>query len=190
MRAGLWSWTLKSIPIAKLYTGNAIKIGEQIRCIVEKVLDGSKVIGSAKIRIHTITSKNEPAIALVVALLTKFVRSVRCAVHTIELCFNDVCIDQNASWSSYLTFVNDANSYLNQHPKVAMHLNQKQLDSGLTQDHIYRLYHEIQTRWNSNLGAMLLYMKLMDHIHTVGPELYIDRLDRLFYHSLMVRNLF
>lgn len=76
---------LHNVPACALNTGTASKSSEQLRCIVQEQLKESMIIGSSKIRVHTITSDNQAAVALAVDLLTNYVGSVRCVVHTIAL---------------------------------------------------------------------------------------------------------
>ena len=147
------SWRLCSIPITTLNTGTASKSAEQLRSIVDCVLRNSVIIGSEKISIHTITSDNEPSVALGVDLLTNYVGSVRCVVHTLALCVNDVFTD-DAPWQRYMDVVNNVTKYFNYHGKAAALLKEKQMESGVKNDRIHRLKHDIPTRWNSRLGAM------------------------------------
>lgn len=64
------NWNRKSVPNTTLHTGAASKSGEKVRSIVEKFLDNNDIIGSENISIHTITSEDEPSMALGVDLLT------------------------------------------------------------------------------------------------------------------------
>eukprot|EP00171_Calliarthron_tuberculosum_P001466 IDg1466t1 len=83
------SWKLQTIPVTTLHLGTASKTGEQLRCIVEELLQQSSIIGSDKIRVHTATSDNEASAALAVDLLTNYVGSVRCIVHSMALVMKD-----------------------------------------------------------------------------------------------------
>lgn len=167
------SWRLCSIPITTLNTGTASKSAEQLRSIVDCVLKNSTIIGSDKISIHTITSDNEPSVALGVDLLTNYVGSVRCVVHTLALCVNDVFSD-DAPWQRYMDVVNNVTKYFNYHGKAYSLLKEKQMDSGVTPDRIRRLKHDIPTRWHSRLGAMLNYITEFDNICKVAEELDIS----------------
>lgn len=44
------------------------------------------IVGDKSIRVHSVTSDNEAAIALSVDFLTNYVGQVSCAVHSFDLC--------------------------------------------------------------------------------------------------------
>lgn len=166
-------WRLRCIPISALNTGTASKSGEQLRCIVNEIMSESEIIGSDAIRIHTVTSDNEASVKLACDLLTNYVGSVRCVVHTLALCVNGV-FEAGKPWQNYLNHVNKVTKYFNYHSKAAILLKQKQIDSGVTNDRLHRLKHDIPTRWHSRLGAMLTYITEYDNILKVVTELNIS----------------
>ena len=170
------AWRLRSIPIAMLNTGAASKSGEQLRCIVTEVLKESEIVGSETIRMHTVTSDNEPAVKLACDLLTNYVGSVRCVVHSLALCVNDV-FKEGRPWQKYLDHVNKVTTYFNFHSKANVLLKQKQVDSGVTNDRIKRLKHDISTRWHSRLVAMLNYIAEYENICEVAEEQGISQED-------------
>lgn len=167
------AWRLKCIPVCMLNTGTASKSGEQVCSIVTEVLKQNLVIGSEKISIHTITSDNEASVALACDLLTNYVGSVRCVVHTLALCVNDVFTD-GTTWQTYMDHVNKVTSYFNYHAKSNVLFIEKQRAAGVTNDRLHRLKHNIPTRWHSRLGAMLTYLTDFDHVSAVKEEMEID----------------
>ena len=167
------AWRLRSVPISMLNIGGVPKTAEQLRSIVTEILKHSLVVGSENIRIHTITSDNEPATALACDLLTNFVGSVRCVVHSLALCVNDVFAEGSA-WQQYMNHVNKITSYLNYHSRANVMLLERQKQSdGITNDRLQRLNHDVPTRWHSRLGAMLKYLSQLDNIAKVADELNI-----------------
>lgn len=117
------SWALKFIPIAHLNPRNASRIGEQVSCIVDELLNKSTIIGYNKIQKHNITTENELTTALAVDLSTNYVWDIRCVVNTLTLCINHALQDQMSSWSSYLSFINELKNHFNKHQKAAMLCN-------------------------------------------------------------------
>lgn len=167
------SWCLKCIPICMLNTGTASKSAEQLRSIVTELLKQSMIVGSDNIRIHTATSDNEPAVGLACDLFTNFSGSVRCVVHTLALCVNDV-FTTTSPWKAYMTHINKVTSYFNFHTKANLLFLEKQRKAGVTDDRLHRLKHDVATRWHSRLGAMVTYLTELDHISAVTEELSID----------------
>ena len=164
------AWKLKCLPIAALDTGTACKSSEQLRAIVEEILKESSVVGSDRITVHTITSDNEPSMARAVDLLTNYVGSVRCIVHTLALCVNDV-FQPDSPWQKYMDHVNRVTSYFNYHPKAVQLLKRKQRESGVGQDRTHYLKHDVPTRWHSRLSAMMTHICELDNITSVLDEL-------------------
>lgn len=82
------------IAITTLNLGNASKSSEEMRSILDAVFSEIPVIGSDRIRIHCMTS-DEPATALKVNLLTNYVDSTTCVLHTLLLFANDVLQDSS-----------------------------------------------------------------------------------------------
>lgn len=167
------TWRLKCIPICMLNTATASKSAEQLRSIVTEVLKNSPVVGSDKVRVHTATSDNEPAVGLACDLLTNFVGSVRCVVHTMALCVNDV-FTESSPWQKYMNHINKVTSFFNYHTKANILFLQKQKRSGVTNDRFHYLRHDIPTRWHSRLGAMVIYLTDIDHIEAVREEMKIE----------------
>lgn len=170
------NWRMKSIPIAMLNTGTASKSAEQLRSIMEEIIRDNSIIGADCIRVHAVTSDNEAAVALSCDLLTNFVGSVRCVVHTIALAVNDVFKD-GTPWQLYMEHVNKVTTYFNQHKKATILLMEKEASTGITQDRLRRLKHDIPTRWHSRLGAMLNYLTQIHSISAVKEELEIPDSD-------------
>lgn len=128
-------WSLKCIPIASLNIGDASKSSIQLRALLDEIVRENEIIGSDNIRIHKVTTDNEPAGALAVDLFTNFVGAVRCVVHTLTLSVNDVFVI-GTPWKKHLEIVNRVTLYFNFHPKASMLLQKKQKEQGATQDRI------------------------------------------------------
>lgn len=169
-------WNLQSIRISTLNTGGASKSGMQLCHIMEEVLIQSPILGSEKVRVFTGTSDNEPATTLGVDLLTNYVGSIRCTVHTIALAINDV-FKEGTAWKKYMDHVNKVTTYFNQHPKANQLLVATQLDHGITDDRIQKLKHNIPTRWHSRLGAMTTYLTRLNDIDHVKKTLDITDME-------------
>lgn len=84
------NWKMRCVPIAILNMTTAVKTGQKMRCVIEKVLEQSPVVGSDDIRVYTAPSDNEAATALAVDLLTNFIGPVLCIVHILSLAVNEV----------------------------------------------------------------------------------------------------
>lgn len=166
------AWRLRTVPIATRFLGDASKTGLQLCAVLEDVLHNSPVVGSDKIKVHTCTTDNEAAAARAADLLTNFVGSIRCVVHTISLAVQDGFTPQSP-WQKYLDVVNQVTTYFRYHSKAEHCLNRVQLDNGVTSDRIQRLKHDIHTRWHSRLAAMKTHMGRLDDIVTVVGELEI-----------------
>lgn len=65
--------TLKCIPIAAVNTGTRQRSGKQLCSLLEDIVQHNIIIGSEDIRIHTVTTDNEPATCLAVDLMTNYV---------------------------------------------------------------------------------------------------------------------
>eukprot|EP00178_Gracilaria_changii_P018359 TRINITY_DN5240_c0_g1_i1.p1 TRINITY_DN5240_c0_g1~~TRINITY_DN5240_c0_g1_i1.p1 ORF type:complete len:324 (-),score=45.96 TRINITY_DN5240_c0_g1_i1:1162-2133(-) len=167
---------MRCVPIAILNMTTAVKTGQQMRCVIEEVLEQSPIVGADDIRVYTATSHNEAATALAVDLLTNFVGSVRCVVHTLALAVNNV-FEDGTVWSKYLQHGNKVTTYFNHHQKTAQLLSRKQLEEGNTQDRIQRLKHDIPTRWHSRLAAMSVYLCRINTINAVVQQLNISSED-------------
>ena len=122
---------------------------------------------------HTATSDNEAATALGVDLLTNFVGSIRCVVHTLSLVVNDV-FESGTVWKKYLDHVNKVTTYFSHHEKAAQLLAMKQLEDGVTPDRLQRLKYDIPTRWHSRLAVMSAYLSRLENSTAVNEELSID----------------
>lgn len=170
------NWRMKSIPVAMLNTGTASKSAEQLHSIMEEIIGDNIIIGADCIRVHAVTSDNEAAVAMSCDLLTNFVGSVRCVVHTIALAVNDV-FEDGTPWQLYMDHVNRVTTYFNQHKKATILLLEKEAGIGITQDRLRRLKHDIPTRWHSRLGAMLNYLTQIHSISAVKEELKISDSD-------------
>lgn len=83
-------WGFQSILITTLDIGHASKNGMQMCAILEEILKSSLAVGSEVIRVRTTTSDDEEATALAMDLVTNYLGSVRCVVHTLALVVNDV----------------------------------------------------------------------------------------------------
>lgn len=165
-------WRIRSVPIASLNLGSARKTGAQLCPIIEEGLSQNPIVGSDKISVFTGTSDNEAAAALSVDLLTNFVRSVRCFVHSLALCVKDVFVG-DSTWKIYLDQVNDVATYFSQHQEASQLLAEEQFGNGLTQDRIQRLKHDIPTRWHSRLAAMLVYLTQSKAVASIAQKLDI-----------------
>lgn len=163
------TWKLQCIPVASVNIGDASKSSNQLCAILEDVVKHNMIIGSDNISIHTVTTDNESATALAADLMTNFVGSVRCVVHTIALVVNDV-FTADSNWQKYLDIVNETTTFFNHHPKELMFLRKLQVKSGVTQDRIMTLKQSISTQWHSRLAAMLSYLTLYDEIMTVANK--------------------
>lgn len=103
-------WMLRSIPIATLNLQDAAKSGVQLCYIMEEVLTQNSIIGSDHVPVFTATSDNEAATALNVDLLTNYVGSVSCTVHTIAVAVNDV-FKVGKSWQKHMDHINKLTKY-------------------------------------------------------------------------------
>ena len=81
------------------------------------------------------TSDNEGAAALSVDLVTNFVGSVRCTVHTLALVVNDVFVE-GTEWQHYMNIANKITFYFNHHPKAKQLLVLKQFQERISNDRI------------------------------------------------------
>lgn len=68
----------------------ASKSGSHLFAILEEIVYQNPIVGSDMICIHKATSENEPTTAIAMDLLTNFVGSIRCVVHTLDLVAKDV----------------------------------------------------------------------------------------------------
>lgn len=59
-------------------------------------------------------------------------------------------------------------------PKTTIFINQKQLDDGLTLDHVACLHQDVPKIYNYMLGTMLSCIKSMDQIDADVDDLNID----------------
>ena len=131
------------------------------------------IVRSNNVNLFAATSDNEAAIALAVDLMTNFVGSVMCIVHTLALAVNDVFKDEESQWSVALQYVNYVTTYFNQHPAACQLLVRKQLQRGISADRVTYLHHDFQTRWYSKLNSFSHYMSLADDIDSVAKEMQI-----------------
>lgn len=166
-------WNMRCVPIATLNMGLASKTGQQLRYIMQEILEQNPIVGADDVCVHTGTSDNDAATALAVDLLTNYVGSVRCVVHTLALAVNDV-FEHGTVWKLYLDHVNKVTTYFNHHQKAAQLLAQKQGEEGITKDRVHRLKHDIPTRWHSRLAAMSVYLCRIHNISEVAEELEIS----------------
>lgn len=164
---------MNCVPIATLNMGMVSKTGQQLRCIIQEILEQNTIVGSDDVRVHTATNDNEASTALAVDLLTNFVGSVRCVVHTLALAVSDV-FETGTVWKKHFDHVNKVTTYCNHHQKAAQLLAQKQAEEGVTRDRLQRLKHDIPTRWHSRLATMSVYLCRLHKISAVAEDLHID----------------
>lgn len=88
---------------------------------------------------------------------TNYVWSVRCVVHTLALCINDVFLEGNV-WQTHMDLVNGETSCYNQHPKVSQMFVRMQLETEIANDCLQRLRYDIPTRWHARFRGMLMYL--------------------------------
>ena len=169
-------WNMYCVLVATLNIGMASQTGQQLRCIIQEILEQNPIVRSNDVRVHTATSDNEAAIALAVYLLTNDVCSVRCVVHTLALAINDI-FETGTVWKKYLDHVNKVTSYFNHHQKAVQLSAQKQVEEGVTRYSLQRLKHDIPKRWHSRLAAISTYSCLLHTIYAVAQELNIDNDD-------------
>lgn len=134
--------------------GYTSKNGEQLRAIAKKVINQSSIVGGDDIHVFAATGGNEPGTALAVDLLTNYLGSVRCVVHTLSLAMKDV-FENGTPLKQCMAHVEKFTFYFNHYPKFSQMLTQKKFEEGVTNDRIQNLKHYIPTRWYSRLSAML-----------------------------------
>ena len=110
-------WNLKSIPLCSLNIRLSNKTGTQLCSIMEEVLRSRKIVGSESITVNTVTTDNEAAVSKSADLLTNYVGSVRCVVHSLALTINDV-FKEGKNWTLHVEEVNKVTSYFKYHQKA------------------------------------------------------------------------
>lgn len=166
-------WRQKFLPLTTLNRGTASKSGKQFRFIVQEILNSNTIVSSDGLSVHTVTSDTEPAVALAVDFLTNYVGHVRCVFHTLALCVNEFFgTGPPCKW--YMDHVNKFTKYFNYNQKAKEFFLHKQLSSGVTQDFLHVLKHDIPTRWHSLLIAMLKHIMEIEHISADVNELGIS----------------
>ena len=105
------TWKLNTAPMTLLKIVTASKTSEQLCAIFHSFMTDNAIVGSEKVKIHTVTSDNETSVARCVDLLTNFVGSVRCVVQTSALCVNDV-IENDPPWQRQMDHVSSATTKL------------------------------------------------------------------------------
>lgn len=80
---------------------------------MEEVLRQDAIVESEQIRVRTVTTDNEGTTRMSADLLANFVGSVRCVIHTSELCVKD-CLDPDLAWKKYSKKVNAMTTFFNQ----------------------------------------------------------------------------
>lgn len=138
-------WNMRCVPIATLNMGLESKSGQQLCSIMQEIREQNPDVGADCVCVHTGPSDNKAYMDLAVDLLTKYVGSVCCIVHTLALAMNDV-FEHGTEWKMYLDYVNKMTTYFNHHQKSAQLLAQKQAEEGITKDRLHTFKHEIPTR--------------------------------------------
>lgn len=116
---------VRCIPITILIMTAAVTLIQEMRCIIEEVLEQNPFVGSDDIRVYTATIDNEVATALAVDLLTNLVGSVRFVGHTLSLAV-DVVFEDEMVWGKYLQHTNTVATYFYHHQKAAKLLSCQQ----------------------------------------------------------------
>ena len=169
-------WALRSVPIASINMSTCRKTVSQLCEIMEEILAQSEIVGSDDVSSFTVTTDNEGAAALSADILTNFVGSVRCVVHSLALCVNAV-FKQTTAWQKLMDHVNKVTTYFNHHQKAAQLLIELQKEKNVPNDRIQKLKHDIPTRWHSRLSAMLVYLCRSDTLSKVAQKLGISETD-------------
>lgn len=140
-------------------------------CLVQSTINGSDTI-----KTYTATSKNGGVSALSVDMLTNYFGSVCCALHTVVLFVKDV-FNRETLRQSYTDQANYVTTHFNQYQKAAQMLVVFQLESGLSNDRLVKLKHDVPTRCHSQLSAVVTYMTHADLIQKVVSELNVLEYD-------------
>lgn len=133
-------WSFKSFSIGFVTKNTASKDSIQIHAKLAVVHRENEIINGEDETIYTETSDKKAATVLSDKLLTNFVGSVSCVVHTLLLAVNDVLTEE-----SWLSHVNNVRSYFNYLSKVVQLLIQYNLNKEITQDRVLNLKHNMQT---------------------------------------------
>lgn len=168
-----YSWYLKSVPIATQDVGDASKNGSQFCAIFEKIVQNNQPhswLGSDTYP-HTHQGK----------WVCNYSRNGY--VHNLLL-LGEMCGSQ--SWSCCQqcihTWFDLANIYesceschllLQTSSEIKLAALNKLKNSGVTQDRPKYLKHDISTRWNSRLAAMITYNSQTENISEVSIEMKI-----------------
>lgn len=98
-------------------------------------MQNNPVVGSESIRVHTATSGNEAATAMEMELLTNYVGSVLCVVHTLALVVEDV-FKPETEWQKLMNVVNKTTIYFRNHPKANMMFSRDKKAEGTKKNRI------------------------------------------------------
>lgn len=102
--------------------------------------------------------------------------SVRCVVHTLDLCVNSV-LEPGTSWKTSLDHVKEVTSYFKFHTKEKVLWTEIKLSSRVTEERIQRLKHEISTSGHSRVGAMFTNLSQYQNIAKVTDDIRIPEID-------------
>lgn len=132
------NWCPRNIQVASINLSTDRKTGAQLYAFMEETLSQSPINWSEKIHIFTATSENEASDGLSMDMLTNHVKSFRCVVQTISLCFDQVIADLSQS-KSYINHVNLVKTYFSLHQKAAQMLGELQREGGVKNDRVESL---------------------------------------------------
>lgn len=129
------NWALKSVLVASINMQDCRKTGMQICVFLKEILHTSDIFWSDKVSVFISKTDNEACACLSVDVLTKYVGSVRCVVHSLALCVN-YNFKIVTVWKRLMEFINDVKTYFNQHYKAAQLSVEHQIDDGITNDRV------------------------------------------------------